>query len=182
MLKGSLVAGLLATALWLAPNALAADLCPPGETVAAVYLSVENEAEHGRYGNEWATSAFTEKLVVVRTGFLTYCATTNASGQFTTIAGISPAATGRVRSGISGTRTARWRSTSFTGLWNPKVATTGDIGTYDFDDAHTDWTSLYFDDVFGYGLATWAEAFVTSSNGLWVTRDFGSAGDITGKS
>jgi hypothetical protein len=43
------------------------------------------------------------------------------------------------------------------------------------------WTSLYFQGVFGFGLESWAEAFTTTSNGYWVTRDFGCAGDITNK-
>jgi hypothetical protein len=182
-MKRLLVATVFVVVLTFAPNAMAADVyCPVGEKVVDVYLKVTNEAEFGRGGNQWSTSAFTEKLVVVRTGLVAYCATTNASGAFETIAGTSPAATGKVRSGIAGTRTARWRSTLFTGFFAPKVATTGYIGEFDFANADVDWTSLYFDSVIGFGLESWSEGFVTSSSGLWVTRDFGSAGDIKNNS
>jgi hypothetical protein len=134
--------------------------CPYGSTVlASVNYTVTGEPLVGAAGNVWAIASYTQYVNVYRVGSLGYCAVTYSKGTFTTVAGTSPAGTGTIAGGITGTFTSGTRSTTFSGVWNPKAPTTGSIGSYS---SGTIFLSLYFSSTSGYGTPWYAANFYTS--------------------
>lgn len=189
-MKRLLVLGAVLAALACAPNALAYGndpYCPSGRVVAQVYQTVKNDVDRGRAGNAWAQTTYTRKIVVTEVAPLTYCAAANTlNGSFTTFAGISPNATGRVRAGRTGSMIFRWRSTIFTGVFAPKVATSGYLGTFDYGcdqsfvcPGFVDWRDLFFGATAGYEPFSYSYGF-GSEYQAFIRRDFGTWGDITG--
>src|SRR3712207_2902513 len=116
------------------PSAVAANVrgCPSGEIVANVYQTVLNDGENGVGGNQWARSSYTRNITIVRTGGRSFCAISTVSGKFGTNAGISPAGTGFVSAGVSGSYSGRWGSNVFTGRFRPVVPTSGTLPTVDY--------------------------------------------------
>jgi hypothetical protein len=174
--------------------------CPLGTTVASVAYGIANAADYGALGNVWAFdgstrdggAAFTRQLVIIRVNSGVYCAATRDSGYFTTVTGLSPGGTGLVRGGRTGTFVGGYRTTLFTGVFEPKKPTLGPLGTYDYDcDAlgqcpgYVDWRTWYFPaGVAGYGVTPFGIArwtFSYSSAGQWWWNSYtGNSSDITG--
>jgi hypothetical protein len=185
-----------AIALAAAPNAFGATTtvttdgapCPPGQMVAWVTQDVSNDVATGVYGNVWALQSYTRTILIYKTGARTYCASTNSPGQFTSFAGVSPAATGYVEAGITGPMSSGTRTTNFTAKWRPLVPTSGSIGSIDLGCTASgycartaDWTSLFFTDVSGYGVSAWRTWYYNPAYGRFQSRsDIGYYGDIVG--
>jgi hypothetical protein len=180
----------LVSALALAPGAMAAGetTCPLGVPIANVWQNVSNDVDAGAAGNAWASIGYTRTIVITEVAPLTYCVRANSSGgSFTTYRGTSPRATGRLKAGRTGTVTHRWRSTIFTGVFLPKAPVSGYIGSVDYrcDESfscpgYVDWRSLFFAETTGYGLTSFSWGFNGGSNGSYVKREIGAAGDIVG--
>jgi hypothetical protein len=161
--------------------------CPSGALVVNVTQSVQNDADAGRTGLAWAWDNYTRTIQVVRLSGNTYCAGLNYSGAFWTWPGLSPGATGSVPFGLAGTFSGVLKTTVFTATFNPKVVTTGSIGTFDYGcDASitcpgfVDWVSLWFDNVRNLGTDRWGWSYYTPANGYWYDYSTVLWGDITG--
>jgi hypothetical protein len=133
----------------------------------------------GAAGQTWAIASYTRTEMVFRLPGTTntYCATWRDSGTFTTVGGASPAGTGAVPPGITGTLTRTAVTTNFTADWRPVAGTSGSLGTH----AGTfDWTSLWFTNVQGMGLVWYSNLYTTPSSGSWGSRTgYPSYCDIT---
>ena len=151
-----------------------------GTQVAYVSMTVPNEQVTGADGHVWATASYTRQVIIRRYNAFTFCAMTQDSGTFTTIAGVSPGGTGIVSDGITGPLSRSTRTDWFTARWAPSVATSGSIGVVD---ASTPWTSLFFSGTVSFSLTWEARIYQTSGHGCIAYRlDRGGwyAGDIVG--
>src|SRR6266508_4443393 len=128
-MKRLLVVAAALAALTFAQTAGAATTCPAWPIVVNVYQSIANDAELGALGNVWARSGYTRLLRVVRSGNW-YCAYANSSGTFKTLEGPSPAGTGWVSDGVTGTVVSHWSTNTFYGRFRPLVPTSGYIGVF----------------------------------------------------
>lgn len=195
MLKGILLAATVLAAVLVAlvraPAAPAYGLCPGDDVVVNVYQTVLHDADAGLAGNAWASTSYTRNLVVVRTGWQSFCAYSTVAGKFETNAGISPGATGLVSAGVEGYFFARWRTGTFWGKLQPTAPTRGFIGTVDYGcnalftcPGFVDWRSLYFSQTYGASPIAWTWAFNGGDHGYFVRRNesglVGTSGDITG--
>ncbi len=174
---------------WGAQLHTGASACPSGPLVINVVEKVLNDDDSGVAGNAWALDDFVRQIQVVDTGGGTFCATVSYQGSFTTFAGISPGGTGVVGAGVVGTFEGGYASTLFSATLKstPGARVRGSIGTFDYrcDAAFNcpgfvDWTTLYFDNVSGFGLAWWGWTYHAGNNGSWVNAISGNSGDITG--
>lgn len=153
-----------------------------------VTFTVENDADSGFAGNEWASDAIHRKLRIWREADGSYCAVAGDTGSFTTLAGTSPNRTGTVPAGVTGRLQGGYVAT-FTGTLaaTAPYASHGHLGSFDLQcdasfncpGAHPSFTS-YFDPTPSYTLTGWGWIYRTAENGTWVNQATGSSGDITG--
>lgn len=161
--------------------------CPPGQLVVNVSQTVVNAADSGKLGNAWAFEGYTRQIQILRTGPNTYCGGTRYTGTFTTNAGPSPGGGGIVGPGITGSIAGGYRTTNFKAVFVPSAPTSGYIGLFDYQcdltlncPGYVNWTTLYFKNVQGFGLARWEWIYTTPANGAWFDTYLGYFGDITG--
>ena len=153
--------------------------CPAySQLVANVTIPVTGDPVTDANGNVWAIANYTRTLMVYRVTATTYCATWRDTGTFTTIGSQSPGGTGYVGPGIVGKLTRTGTTNTFTGTWQPTVATSGllppQAGPFD-------WTSLYFTDVQGLAMNWYTSLYTTPLNGSWGSRTgYPSYCDIVG--
>jgi hypothetical protein len=159
----------------------------PGTLLASVTLDVRNDADAGLLGGLWARDDYRLGVTIYRVAKDTYCASTQYTGGFTALGGVSPGALGTVATGRSGRISGAHRSTYFTARWRPSKATSGYVGAYDYRcngigacPGRVDWLGFYFTDVRGYALAWWHFIYDGGEYGLWVHRSYGSSGDVSG--
>ena len=160
--------------------------CPAGRLVINVSETVMNDVDSGFAGN-WAFDDFVRQIQVVQIAPNTFCATVRYEGLFTTSDGPSPAGTSTVSAGVRGTFQGGYISTVFSGTLRSGVQARGNLGTIDYQcdlagncPGSIDWTTEYFDNVSGWGLAWWGWIYQAGNNGTWVNAITGSSGDITG--
>ena len=160
-----------------------------GKMVINVAQHITNDADSGIGGNAWAFDDFNRTIQVWQTGPNTFCAVVRYHGSFTTLAGVSPGATGTVAAGVGGTFEGGYQSTVFTGTLkaSPSLSTRGNIGNFDYmcDTSFNcpgaiDFLSVYFDSTSGFDLAWWGWIYHAGNNGTWVNAITGNSGDITG--
>ncbi len=156
------------------PSTAAKAYCPSGPLVVYVNQYGVVEPDLGLQGNTWAADAYQRTIAVVRVWGDTYCAATRYVGSFSSLFGLSPAATGSVLDGDTGSFYGGYRTTLFTAKWSPTAATSGTIAPL------VDWAPLYFSDVQGYDLAWWTFTYYGGTHGNWSNSAAGSLGDITG--
>lgn len=142
--------------------------CPAGsQLIAYTSFAVTGEPVTGADPNNvWAVANYTRTLQVYRVTKSTYCTVWRDTGTFTTVGGTSPGGTGTVVAGITGTLT-RSRVQTFTGTWQPRVGTSGFLGTFP---APVDTLSLYFTNVSGVTVTWYADIYVASGIGSWGSR------------
>jgi hypothetical protein len=174
---------------WGAQLHSGASACPGGTLVVNVVQKITGDADSGVAGNAWAYDDLVRQIQVVQTAPGSFCATVKYQGNFTTNEGPSPNATATVAEGVVGTFEGGYVSAVFTATLRaaPGARTRGSIGTYPYDcDAafncpgYVDWTTLYFENVSGWGLAWWGWVYHAGNNGSWVNSIEGNTGDITG--
>ena len=155
-----------------------------GTLVINITHKVINDADSG-LGGAWAFDAYNRSVKVWQVGPNTFCVETNYNGQFSTIAGISPGATGIVDAGITGTMHGGYVGT-LTGTLksDPLYRTHGHLGTFDYDcDAsfncnYFSWISTYFTGG-SFSYVSWGWTYIAGPNGTWVNSSDGNSGDIT---
>jgi hypothetical protein len=149
--------------------------CPTYSSPIAVFsLNVTGDSLVGAAGNTWATADYTQQVAIYRLGGQSFCVVTYDRGTFTTLPGTSPAGTGTIAGGITGTFTSGTRSTTFTGRWNPSAPTSGLAGTVT---SGTAFLSLYFTGVSGYADVWYAANFYTART-CYSNSYLGIRGDI----
>ncbi len=195
---GGLVLGLvLAAFVNIAPASAAClpDDCPPPEPEGGVVIvdvtqDVTGDIDSGVAGNYWATDAYRRHIRVWEFEDDPYVAVVTYEGAFTSVAGISPGATGEVGEGVTGSLTGGYTSVMFEGEFDPEYPTSGYIGAWDYGcdpatgecEDRPSWLDFYFEAVEGWDLYDWGFGYVPAcpSNGSWVNAASGNIGDITG--
>lgn len=115
------------------PPALASDKpgCPDDKPlVVDVTQGIANVDDVGVAGNVWALDTVLERIRIWQTGTNQFCVRRDDSGSFTSFAGVSPAGTGTISAGVTGSLVG----TDFLrigGIFSPTVPTTGYIGSVD---------------------------------------------------
>lgn len=142
--------------------------CPAGSQLIAYGSTVVagDPVTGADASNVWATANYTRTFQLYRLGAHSFCATWRDSGTFTTVGGTSPAGTGTVAPGVTGTLT-RTRVETFTATWQPTVPTSGSIG---LQFGPFDLLSLYFTSVSGVSVTWYTELYVTPASGAWGSR------------
>lgn len=160
--------------------------CPAGKLVIDVTLRVLNDSDVG-VASYWAYDNYTRHVRVWQTEPTTFCAVYEGEGTFKSIAGVSPAGTGNIAAGVTGSMSGGYRLT-ITGTLNPNPAykRKGFLGTFDFG-----WTGnpaapaphpfsffgTYFEpgptvNAFWYGFV-----YADHDGNMWINSP-GNAGDI----
>ena len=199
------VSALLAAAL-IIPAAVAAAPPTPGQNwgksvnasacsgtlIINVTLSVTNDADSG-LASYWAYDNYQRQVQVWQTAPGSFCVVSRYEGQFTTVAGLSPAgtATTTIAAGHMGTMTGGYQYT-FDGVLNasPVYATAGNIGTFNYgwDGTQTgagsltlfSWMSTYFSSTTNWTYNFWGWVYQGGSCGTWYNNSLGtSSGDIS---
>jgi hypothetical protein len=161
--------------------------CSGGFTVISVTQPVLADADSSLAGTAWATESYTRSIQIQQVGSNLFCGSITYSGTFTTLGGQSPEGTGFVGAGVTGTLSGGMKTTTFKANFRPLAPRTGALPPAAFEcDAsfncpgYSDWTSLYFDQVRGYGADRWQWVYRTAANGNWSNSFLGSFYDITG--
>ena len=182
-------------ALWLAsgaPQAVAStpkpDSCRQDEPpVVDGTLTISNLVDLGSEGHVWALDAVTERVRVWQIGPRLFCVKREADVTWISYAGISPAGTGTISAGVTGTAHGI-KYLRVSGAFTPAYPTSGNIGNFDAQ-CQPDGTctglepriaTLYFPQ-FKHLDFGWFDYLVTSSgHGTWHQTPNGDTGDITG--
>ncbi len=155
-----------------------------------VTQGVTNDVDSGVGGNYWAYDDYQRSIRVWEIEESWY-AVVQYNGQFETVAGTSPNATGTVGEGVTGTMQGGYVAyVSGDMLEQSGWPTQGYVGSFDYQgDPETgeipgavSWPTQYFDDDFVFEYAWWGWQYlpVCESNGSWVNSQDGNAGDIVG--
>jgi hypothetical protein len=149
--------------------------CPTySSPIAYVTLNETGAPLVGVAGNVWATKNATQYVAIYRLGAQSFCAVTYETGTFTTVAGTSPAGTGTIAGGITGTFTSGTRTTTFSGKWNQSAQLSGFAGSVTSDTA---FLSLFFSEESGFANVWYAANFYTSRS-CYSNSYLGIRGDI----
>ncbi len=150
-------------------------------------LTIDNLVDLGSDGHVWAHDTSTERVRVWKIGPRLYCVRRDADVTWVSYAGISPAGTGTISAGVTGTAhgTVYLR---VSGPFTPVYPTSGNIGHFDAQ-CQPDGTctglepriiTLYFPH-FTHLDFGWYDYLATSpDNGTWHQTPDGDTGDITG--
>ncbi|MEP7054113.1 MAG: hypothetical protein ABI912_02550 [Actinomycetota bacterium] len=161
----------------------------PGATALVVdaTLTVRNVDDRAVDGHVWALDAYSERVRLWHVDADRYCAQLEDNGTFTSFAGVSPALTGTISAGVTGSFVAT-QYISVTGDFAPKAPTTGFIG--DFDTGcnqdgvcanHDDrFTVHYFDRVRAARFGWFSALYGGGTHGTFTQSTDGNMGDITG--
>ena len=171
---------------------LSAAQCDPGPSskmVLNVVFQVTGDADSG-VGGYWAYDSYTKHVQVWDQFDGTYCARVTYNGSFVTVAGTSPAGTGPVAGGVTGTMGGGYTALITNSSFTPGTKRTkGSIGTKDFGCSITggvasscDYYSWFGDYFSGGSLAQpfWGWTYDAGENGTWVNAVTGNSGNIAG--
>jgi hypothetical protein len=172
---------------------LSAAQCDPGPTskmVLNVVFQVTGDADSG-VGGYWAYDSYTKHVQVWDQFDGTYCARVTYNGSFVTVPGTSPAGSGSVAGGVTGTMGGGYTATIDGATFTPTTKRTkGSIGTKDFGciistGGVASGCNYYswFADYFTGGTVVqnfWGWTYNAGDNGTWVNASTGNSGDITG--
>jgi hypothetical protein len=162
--------------------------CGTGRLLINVEQKVVNDVDSGTQGAFWAFDDYRRSIKVWRLGTNNYCTIVHYAGEFRTIAGRSPGASGTVADGITGHFEGGYRM-DFNGtlLSHPSVKTHGSIGSFDYRCTSTGncpgsvyWVTLFFSNVTGDDFDWWGWLYKAGKNGTWLNAIEGAKGDITG--
>ncbi len=159
-----------------------------GTLVINITLSVTNDADSG-LTSYWAYDNYQRQVQVWQTAPGSFCVVARYEGQFSTVAGPSPAGTPVIAAGHTGTMTGGYQYT-FDGVLNasPAYATTGYIGTFDYGWDGTQagvgsltpfsWVSTYFSTTTNWTYDFWGWVYQGGSCGTWYNNSLGTSGNI----
>jgi hypothetical protein len=155
--------------------------------VVDAYATFSNVADFGLDGHVWALDSGTQSIEIWQIGTNAYCLKRRDLGGFTSFAGASPAGTGTIDAGVTGT----FDGTVFLriyGTFDPKVPTTGFIGHFDAQcDQEGNCTGaalrssvLYFSrtNFVDFGAFHFVAVADDESCGEWTQTPTASSGDI----
>jgi hypothetical protein len=179
----------MASILSVAP-ALAVDKpgCPDDKPlIVDVTQGIANVDDVGVSGNVWALDTVLERIRMWQVGTNNFCVRRDDVGSFTSFAGVSPAGTGTVSGGVTGSLIG----TDFLrigGIFSPTVPTTGYIGTVDAGcnqqgqctDTSYRVVSRYFARANSINFGWFAVTYDGGSHGTFLQSTDGNVGDITG--
>jgi hypothetical protein len=172
-------------------SALAKPRCPDDGNKALVVdvtLSVKNVDDTGLDGHVWALDDLAERLRIWQTGTNRYCVRKDDEGAFTSFAGVSPAGSGTISAGVTGSIEGATQYFVAEGRFAPTVPTSGYIGAFDpqchqdgtcANDAHH-FPNLYFSRVNSFAFGWYSALYNGGGHGTWSVGTDGTAGDITG--
>lgn len=165
--------------------------CDPagGNLVINVVQRITGDIDSGVGGNYWAIDEYNRHIQVWEVGPGSFCAVVKYTGSFSTVAGVSPGATGTLSADVTGTLEGGYRAV-ITGTLKsaPLWKTKGNVGSYDYGcdpsngtcTGRSSWTDKYFEDGYGFSYAWWGWTYHAGDNGSWVNSSDGNSGDITG--
>lgn len=180
---------MMTSSLVVVANALAKpqpDGCPEDKPmVVNSFATFRNVADQGTDGHVWALDFGTKYIQIWQIGENAYCVKRRDVGTFTTFGGPSPAGSGVVRYGVSGS----FDGTTYLriyGKFEPKVPTSGFIGDFDEQcrqDGSCSGTApraseLYFSRVNHIDFGWFLYAANAGTCGTWIQEPSGSTGDI----
>ncbi len=180
----------MASVLTAAPTlAVAKPGCPEQKPlVVDATQDIANVDDSGEAGNVWALDTVLERIRIWQVGTNFFCVQLDDIGSFTSFAGVSPAGTGTISAGVTGSLVGT-RYLSIGGIFSPTVPLFGYIGAIDAgcnqqgQCASTGYrvTARYFAGgintiKFGWFSAT----YDGGSHGTFLQSTDGNVGDITG--
>lgn len=172
--------------------------CGAGALVLNVRYHVVNDVDTGVRGNNWALDTYDRTVHVWQKRSGRYCAASTFKGQFTTIAGPSPAGKTTIPAGIRGMFKGH-STTTFRATLKPGArGARGSLGTKDFQCTSADrkgacagtfdWLTAYFASSdafrsFAYVRYEFAYHATEAGKGTWTDRleggKYRSHGDIS---
>ena len=163
-------------------SGLTPDLSCPGRALVNVSYLFANDQLLGLDGEVWAIGSGYGQFRLYPAGAGAFCAVSTVAGTFTTFAGPSPAGTGTVPAGLTGTVVGT-NVLRFTGEFVPLLPTRGFVGSFD---ARCDQFECETPIQFGRNYVdvngppeVLAYRFVHVSRcGIWIESNLGSVGDI----
>ena len=161
---------------------LTPDLSCPGRALVNVSYRFADDQLLGLDGEVWAIGGGHGQFRLYPAGPGAFCAVSTVAGTFTTFAGPSPAGTGTVPAGVTGTVVGS-NVLRFTGEFAPLLPTRGFVGSFD---ARCDQFECETPIQFGRNYVdvngppeVLAYRFVHVSRcGIWIETSLGSVGDI----
>jgi hypothetical protein len=184
-MRGLLVPAVLALVLAAAaqPAEAVTNLgCGSGKLVLHVTYRVENDVDTGMKGNNWAFDSYQRAVRVWRKAPGRFCSASTYSGEFSSIAGWSPAGKVQLPAGIRGTFKGS-SVTAFRGNLAPGGAPVrGFLGVKDFACTSADvkgqcagtydWLSEYFAGIAGFRYTRYSFTYHATENGKGTWRDY----------
>jgi hypothetical protein len=172
-----------------------ASACGGGSPIVDVTYRFRNSVDtasldraHPRY---WAYDSGAARYRVWKVGDERFCQISDLTGTFTAVSGSSPNGSGSISAGITGSFRGGTRAT-FSGTFDPGIATSGDLGTFDSSCEISDDRAAATCDGDG-GFATdffperrdWTPVWEVwlyngGAHGTWLQTTAGNAGDILG--
>lgn len=156
-----------------------------GPLVVDGTLTIRNLADFGTDGHVWALDDLTEHVQVWQIGPKLYCVRREATGTWTSFGGASPAGTGTISAGLTGTAHGV-RYLKVSGRFTPSYPTNGFIGAFDAmcqqDGSCTGLEprmgTLYFSRVNHLDFGWYDFVATSDGHGTWHQSPDGDTGDI----
>ena len=188
MLRVVLLPLILASALWIADARAKPqpDGCPEDKPmVVNAFANFRNVADEGLDGHVWALDQGTQYIQIWQTGENAYCVKRRDVGTFATYAGVSPAGTGTISAGVTGS----FQGTTYlriNGIFKANVPTSGYIGDFDAQcqqdgscsGQRLRTSALYFSRTNKVDFGWFLFAADGGACGKWIQTASGSVGDI----
>ena len=158
-----------------------------GTLVVDVTQRIKNVDDVASDGRVWALDTVDERMRIWRTGHNRYCVRLDYSGTFTSFAGASPAGTGTISAGVTGSIENGTQFLRATGTFAPTVPTSGFIGEVDADCQQDGscastayrFTERYFSRVNSLHFGWFSATYDGGTHGVWHQSTDGDSGDIT---
>jgi hypothetical protein len=154
--------------------------------VVDVTLTARNIADIAGDENVWALDQYTEHVQAWQIGPHLYCVRRAETGTWTSFAGASPAGSGTISGGLTGTLHGV-RYLRVMGTFDPAYPTTGYIGEFEalcdqFGDCpgiEPLMSTLYFSQVNNLDFGQYDFVAESDAHGTWHQSPDGDTGDIT---
>ena len=140
--------------------------CGGGKPVVAISYGVQNDADTGIRGNDWAHVAYTRSVRVWRRSARSFCAVSTYNGTFESIAGPSPGGKWDLPAGIRG-EFGGVAVTTFRGRFTPRGPVRGFLGAK----GAWEWSTDYFSGIAGFRYTGYTFRYRASEHGTGTWTD-----------